>query len=215
MFMNTRTFLARLLAFAIGFLIAYTIISKMVDEIQRGVFVFTQFFGYFTIQSGTLTAIVMLVTAFASSKVLQSSVLDFARGAVTLYMSVVIIVYHILESPPGTWVIDDWSTIHVFAPIASLLIWFALLPPNPRHVKWWWSLSWMLFPLVFAIASVIRGMNDGWYPYDFLNVNENGLQFVVMMVVGLTVGVAVLGYALLAPSLIQHRRLVKSEKKHR
>ncbi len=210
--MNIRTFLVRLFAFTTGSIIAYTIISQMVDEIQRGVFVFTQFFGYFTIQSGTLTAIVMFITAFASSKLLHSIVLDFARGAVTLYMSVVIIVYHLLESPPGTWVIDEWSTIHVFAPIASLLIWFALLPPNPRHVKWWWSLSWMLFPLVFAVASVIRGMNDGWYPYGFLNVTENGLEFVALMVVGLTVAVTVLGYILLTPSLIKRHRLVKNRK---
>ena len=211
--MINRTLIARLLASGTGFWIVYTITKMMADEITRGVFNFTHFFGYFTMQSGTLTALVMLTTASIPFKYLHSPALDYARGTVTLYMTITIIVYHTLESPWGTWKIDAWSPIHVFAPIILLLMWFILIPPTPQHIKKWWPLSWMVYPFVFAVASVIRGMSDGWYPYGFLNVTTNGWQYVITMVIALIVGVAVLGYSLLSPSFvsIKHQRITKSE----
>lgn len=167
-------------------------------------------------QSGFLTAVVMLYYAFAPPEHVRSPVLDYLRGMVTLYMTITIIVYHTLESPWGTWKIDAWSPIHVFAPIALLLIWFALQPPVAQHVKWWWPLSWMAYPFVFAIVSVVRGRwIDGWYPYGFLNVTANGWQYVITMIIGLIVGVAILGYGLLVPSFVSSKRrqpvLTKSE----
>ncbi len=203
--MNTRTFLARVVALAIALSIGYTIISEMVDEIQRGVFIFTQFFGYFTVQAGCLTAVVMSGIALAPLRLAPS--LSYARGAVTLYMTMTLLIYHLLESPPGTWRIDEWSTIHVFAPILLLLLWWMLLPPHSQECKWWWPLSWTMYPLIFATTSIVRGNSDTWYPYGFLDVDANGLSFVAGMVAGLAGGVTALGYLLLMPSFILQRRL--------
>ena len=209
--MNIRTFLVRLLALATSLSIAHTIIHMMVDEIVRGTFVFTQFFGYFTVQAGSLTALVLFITAIAPPSLLHSIILDYLRGAVTLYMVITIIVYHLLESPPGTWKLDDWSTVHVYAPIVSLLMWFVFLPPVRLHMREWWVLSWMIYPLGFALASVARGLHDGWYPYGFLNVTKNGSEYVTNMVLGLTIGVVILGSILLVQSFIKRQFVVKSE----
>ena len=169
-------------------------------------------------QSGILTAIVMLDFAFASPKHFRSTILDYLRGMVTLYMTITIIIYHTLESPWPTWKIDAWSPIHVFAPIILLLIWFWLHPPAPQHVRWWWPLTWMVYPLVFAAVSIVRGSFDKWYPYGFLNVDANGPQYVAIMVGALAVGVTVLGYVLvtpsLAPRLIQRYRVYKLKKEY-
>lgn len=206
MFVNIGIISAKILTGVMGLYIAYTIIRMMADEILRGVFVFTQFFGYFTIQSGTITALVLLATAFAPIKCWRSAFMDYARGMATLYMFITIIVYHLLESPPGTWVLDSWSPIHVYAPIFMGLMWLGFLRPIRQHLKWWWPLSWMIYPLVFAIGSLVRGSIDGWYPYGFLDVDQNGVISVAVTIVGLVVSVAVIGYALLFLGRLERRK---------
>lgn len=227
--MNIRTFLskfwatangpakplARFVAGAMGFYIAYTVIHVMVDEIEQRVFNPTHYFGYFTILSGSLTAFVLLTTACVPTKYLRSPILDFARGAATLYMTMTIIIYHLLESPPDTWTwrYDTWSPVHVVAPIVMLIIWFVLLRPIPEHVKRWWPLAWVVFPFVYALVSVARGTwGDGWYPYGFLNVTQNGWAYVILMIIGLSLSVTALGYGLWASSFIKYRRFNISKK---
>ena len=221
--MNTRTFLSkrwstlngpakplvRIVAGVMSLYIAYTVIHVMVDEIVQGVFIPSQYFGYFTILSGSLTSLVLLATAVAPRRYLRSNALDFARGATTLYMTMTIIIYHLLESPPNTWTwrYDTWSPVHVVAPIVMVVIWFVLLRPIPEHVKWWWPLAWVVFPFVYALVSVARGTwGDGWYPYGFLNVTQNGWVYVILMIVGLSLSVTALGYGLRASSFIKYRR---------
>lgn len=229
MFVKIRTFLAklwatltgpakplvRIVAGAMSFYIAYTVIHVMVDEITQGVFNPTQYFGYFTILSGSLTSLVLAATAVVPRKYLRSRFLDFARGAVTLYMTMTIIIYHLLESPPNTWTwrYDTWSPVHVVAPIVMVLIWFVLLPPIPTSLKWWWPLAWVVFPFVYAIVSVARGKGgDGWYPYGFLNVTQHGWAYVILMIVGLSLSVIALGYGLRASRFIKYPRFNTAKK---
>lgn len=221
--MNFRTFLVKLwatvknpfirvLAGGTSFYIAYTIITVMADEKKRGVFDPTRFFGYFTILTGCLSVLVMLAVAALPTKWWRSAVLDYALGAMTLYLTITIIVYYTLESPWPNWRLDTWSPVHVAAPIVALLMWFVLHRPNPAHLKMWWPLSWMVYPLVYAVWSIIRGMKDGWYPYGFLNVTANGGTYVLGMVLGLAGGVIVLGYVLLISRFIKHQQVALPEK---
>jgi len=73
--------------------------------------------------------------------------------------------------------LHGWSRLadfilHTFAPIAGVLGWLIFGPRRlitPRVV----GLT-VIFPAVYGAVTVIRGEIVDWYPYFFMNPNENG-----------------------------------------
>ena len=105
--------------------------------------------------------------------------------------------------PEGWWGVVDLFQ-HYLIPVAVLALW-ALIGPR-------FGLAWSRLPMVFAlpiawlILTFLRGAMVDEYPYDFLDVGENGWVSVLGMVGGLLVLMAGLAAVLLA---IDHRREVR------
>ena len=102
--------------------------------------------------------------------------------------------------PAGWWGVVDLFQ-HYLIPVAVLTLW-ALLGPR-------FELTWSRLPMVFVVPiawlvlTLVRGAMTGEYPYDFLEVDENGWASVLGMVGALLALMVGLAAALLA---IDHRR---------
>jgi hypothetical protein len=102
--------------------------------------------------------------------------------------------------PAGWWGVVDLFQ-HYLIPVAVVALW-ALIGPR-------FELTWSRLPLVFVVPiawlvlTLVRGGMTDEYPYDFLEVDENGWVSVLGMVGGLLALMIGLAAALLA---IDHRR---------
>ena len=169
------------------------------------------FFSFFTIESNTAAAVVMLVGAMLLlvRPGPDPAAFTLVRSSVVTYMVVTGVVYNLLlrgiELPQGSTV--GWSNeiLHVVAPVYLLLDW--LFAPGrvalaPRRL---WVV--LVFPIVWVVYSLVRGPlvtdavsgNDYWYPYPFLNpvTSANGYATVALYVVAIAAVIALVAAGVL------------------
>ena len=169
------------------------------------------FFSFFTIESNTAAAVVMLVGAMLLlvRPGPDPAAFTLVRASVVTYMVVTGVVYNLLlrgiELPQGSTV--GWSNeiLHVVAPVYLLLDW--LFAPGrvalaPRRL---WVV--LVFPIVWVVYSLVRGPlvtdavsgNDYWYPYPFLNpvTSANGYATVALYVVAIAAVIALVAAGVL------------------
>ncbi len=165
------------------------------------------FFSYFTILSNFLAAIIFLASAVMAHTGKQDDRVDGVRGAATLYMVITGIVYVVLLSNVDVQTPIPWvnSVIHYLFPIVILLDW--LLDPPTKRIQTRIALSWLAFPLLYAVYSLVRGpFAHDWYPYPFINVSQLGYVHVLVNCVVLAIVGAALAVGLAkAPFLLQKR----------
>ncbi|WP_150954899.1 Pr6Pr family membrane protein [Microbacterium testaceum] len=141
------------------------------------------FFGYFTNQTSSLTALVVIAVGglgLADRRVPFGLSLAWAIGAACLI--VVAVVYNGLV--PGTGSAPPWvsAVLHVVFPVLVVLD-IATAPDRPRLA--WRHLWWVLpYPLVWITVVLVRGATDGWVPYGFL-LPERGFASLALHVVGI------------------------------
>jgi hypothetical protein len=145
------------------------------------------FFSFFTVESNILTVAVFLIGAILLIRSADPDPLWFgvSRAAVTAYMATTGIVYNTLlrgiEVSEGATL--GWSNeiLHVIGPIVVVVDW--LFAPGRRRLDWKHIWIVVIFPIVWAVYTMIRGpfVDDptqavlnpayagGWYPYPFLN----------------------------------------------
>lgn len=149
-----------------------------------------RFFAFFTILTNLLVALV------ASGLTLGGG---FAPGhslvtGVTANIVVVGVVYHFvlasLWAPEGAQYVAD-VMLHYAVPGAMLLFWLTLEPKG--GVTWRDGLWWLAYPLAYLVYALVRGADDGFYPYPFIDVATIGIEQALMNAMGLLVGFTVLG----------------------
>jgi len=182
---------------ALASLITVALAAQLLIGLSRSGLSIVNFFSYFTVLSNTM-AVVMLTLLAARPHWDEMRWFALFRGAVTVYMSVTGLVYAMILAPnladvgvPEPWI--DW-TIHVIGPVAVILDWFFNPPPRrlDDHALW----IWLVFPAVYLMYSLARGVLVDWYPYPFLDpAQENGYAGVGFS--SLIVGVVVLGFGFL------------------
>jgi hypothetical protein len=118
-------------------------------------------------------------------------------------------VYHLLL---GDSAIDprdvgyDWpripnAIIHTYAPVLIALDYlFPLKGPRPKLRQALWV---VIYPLTWLGLSIIRGLNDGWWPYWFINPeSEGGVIGMLTYIVVIAVAFIVLGFIVLGLRLV-------------
>jgi hypothetical protein len=156
------------------------------------------FFSYMTTLSNVVGALVIAVLAFATLTGRGGAVLDYVRGAATLYLTVTFGVWALLLSDLPLGILQPWVNVvlHIAMPWGVLLDWLVL--PPARELDWRRAMSWLLFPLCYAAYSLIRGAITGWYPYPFLDPTlDSGYAGVIGASVGIAAAYGVLTLALL------------------
>jgi len=140
-----------------------------------------------------LTALLVL-GAFAGATGLTSRRLDFFRGGVTLAMTTVILIFIVLLSgyPSSELTAVRWdnTVLHYIMPIVIMLDW--LIASRPAPIAYRWALTWLAFPLLYLVYSLVRGPIVDWYPYPFMNPSTHGYLGVAITSVIIAIILAVI-----------------------
>lgn len=173
------------------------LVVTFVDGTDDPGFNATNFFSYFTVLSN-IGAIIVLGALFLRPDLLADRRFVNFRGAITLYMAVTGIVYNVLLAPAAANVgIDqEWtnSVVHVIGPIVIIVDWFLdRAPLRPTVVE---TSSWLIFPAVYLVYSMIRGPMADWYPYPFMDPGRESTGAIVVTLAGVVVAFVVLAFIL-------------------
>ena len=168
-----------------------------------------RYISYFTIEANGLATLGFTVLLVARRTVLgrwfsSQSVMT----AITTYMVVVGLIYNIilrsLWKPEGLqWAVDE--LLHSVLPAGYAFYWL-LYASAKKRLLWKSVPSWMVYPLVYCIYTMIRGEKTGWYPYPFLDAGVLGYSRVLIYIGGMIVvffGVATL-FVVIAKRIYQN-----------
>jgi len=150
------------------------------------------FFSYFTVQSNVLAAIALIGTALGAHSARWAAF----RGLATFAMVVTGLVYNVLLADIPVGVTDPWinDVIHRVMPVVMLADW--MLDPPRKGIDRTTALWWLAYPLAYAVYTLIRGPLAGdFYPYPFINPEQEGYGQVAVNCLGLTVVLAALALA--------------------
>lgn len=141
------------------------------------VVVIIRFFSYFTILSN------LIVFAYFISKAMSAELGENGfwtkpetSTAVTVYITVVGLVYHLvlskIHNPQGLAKIADHG-LHSFTPIITLLYWVVFV--SSKKVNYASIPYWLIYPAFYFVYTIIHGALTRFYPYPFLDVSKIGL----------------------------------------
>ncbi len=158
------------------------------------------FFSFFTILSNIMVALVTtavaLVPRSAAGRILMR---PGVATAVALYIGVTGLIYFFilrhLWKPEGLQFWVD-AALHYATPVLYLIFWlFAVIKGKLTAEV---VARMLVFPLLYAAYSLIRGAFANWYPYPFLDAGTLGYGQVAVNIVGVFLAFAVLGLIFVA-----------------
>jgi len=186
-----------ILRLVMGLVIVAAVVTQLVASITTTIelgrdlsTVIANFFSFFTILSNVLAAVVLLWAGVSALRgggesATESPALATALACATTAMIITGIVYNLLlrgiTLPQGSEPVP-WSNevLHLIGPLFLLLD--LLLAPRRRGLPWRSVVVVLVFPLVWAAYTLLRGPlvtnpatgDPWWYPYPFLNPNNPG-----------------------------------------
>ncbi len=162
---------------------------------RRGVGLFAALWslaGTFTILTNLAMALTFATIACTGRR------LSFGwMSGLTLSMVMVGGVYHTLLAHLVDFSGLRWWTdhgLHTLLPVAMLWFWLSeVTRHDPRTGR---PLMWLVWPALYALYALVRGVATGRYPYPFLNPDRIGWAMVGVNMAGLLVVFAALAFAL-------------------
>ncbi|WP_316755138.1 Pr6Pr family membrane protein [Pedobacter aquatilis] len=131
---------------------------------------------FFTVLSNILCAIALtVILLFKNSSVGQFFEKSSTKAAITVYIVIVGIIYNLalrgLVVPSG-WHSVANELLHVINPLLVLVYWIFFA--NKSNLEYKNAFTWLLYPLLYIIMIIVRGIMINKYPYPFINVVELG-----------------------------------------
>ena len=153
------------------------------------------YLGYFTVWANVLIALAFTAPLLNPDRKLADFFMRPAvRAALATYILMVSVVYHMLIVPYWNPQGFTWLTatgLNTVMPILYIIDWLFFAEKRPifyKHLPYW-----LIFPTVYGVTSIIRGLLTNVYPYPFLNVAELGIGDVLFNMFGLVAVFAVVG----------------------
>ncbi|EEL05689.1 hypothetical protein bcere0014_25630 [Bacillus cereus BDRD-ST196] len=147
------------------------------------------FFSFFTIESNILVAVILLFSSFGTALFGRSEQFGVLRGAATVYILSTGLIYFLLlrglEESLQTAIPWVNTVLHYIMPLAMILDW--VINPPTKTITWKQAASWLVFPLLYVVYSLIRGPFVNWYPYPFLDPRIGGYGRVFLYSIGISV----------------------------
>lgn len=144
---------------------------------------------YFTIQSNILVAVcstgILLAPESKAGRFLGN--ISF-QTAVELYILIVGLTYNtVLRSiwKPEGWFIVANELLHVVVPVLFTVYWLFIVPKGA--LRWSSMRNWLIYPLVYLVYTIVRGVFVNWYPYPFLDVSRLGYGGVIVNSIMMTI----------------------------
>ncbi len=196
----TRKIIIAIIAATAWFALALQLKISMGTTSQTGfstIKTVTNFFSYFTILSNLLAGISLTVTLLTPASRVGSFFSKIpVQSAIAVYIFIVGLVYNLvlrnIWEPEGWQLVAD-NLLHVVVPVLYVLYWLFFTPKN--ILRWTNILPWLIFPAVYLIYSLIRGLVTSWYPYPFIHAGNLGYGkvtinslFVLIAIVAVSVG---------------------------
>jgi hypothetical protein len=132
-----------------------------------------RFFSFFTILTNSLVALFFTARSLNLTIAHTTGLLT----AVTVYIFTLGIVYQFLLRYlfhfTGLQLAVD-ELLHTINPLLVLLFWYFY--EKKAAVKYGQIKSWLIYPLVYCIYTILHGRYSGFYPYPFVDVTKIGLQ---------------------------------------
>ncbi len=146
------------------------------------------FFSYFTIQSNLFIILwfTFAVLSIFSEKIGTFIHKPFIRSGILVYITVTMTVFFALLFGPAKNGLDFITiyVLHLIIPVGYIIDWFLDKPQIKIKLKT--ALSWLIYPILFCIYSLIRGKIVGWYPYWFLSpIRAGSFEHVEIAIGGL------------------------------
>lgn len=152
------------------------------------------FFSYFTNLSNILASITLLIAAGVSlSGKTSTPKLDFLRGLSVVQMLLVGVVFNTLLLNVDLGSLLPWinNVVHRLMPLFILLDW--LVQPPVYRLQKTSIYTWLIFPTIYLIYSVVRGAMILWYAYPFFDPTKvGGGQGVAMYCAAMLVGLVLM-----------------------
>lgn len=187
-----------ILRIIVSLLVIAAIIATLLDAMSRAMIVPMNFFGYFTIQSNSIFAVIFALSGFLGLADQQGGLIQLLRAAATTYIVLVGIVYGALLAPLGEagGVPVAWANIvlHMVAPVYAIFDW--IIVGDRVRLPLSWIFLILLYPIVWTGVVLYRGQTDGWVPYPFLDPAQ-GAQVLAQYVIVIAIVFAVIGLIVL------------------
>src|SRR4029079_9871743 len=144
----------------------YLMITNRVVSVPGTLF---RFFSYFTIDTNILVALCFTFIFFGSKSRLGKL---FSKPTTittfTVYIIIVGIVYNTILrltwNPQGLQMVVD-EILHSVIPVLFILFWVIFTPTE--GLKYKQAFSWLIYPVVYMLYTVIHGAITKFYPYTF------------------------------------------------
>ncbi len=174
-------------------LVLAAVITQLTNSVSSNPsFSLTNFFSFFTIESNIFIAVVfgLLVSSHFTENVVKHG--DFLRGAAIFYMITTGVIYTLLLRNVNVQVPLPWvnSVLHYIVPLIAIFDWI-YNPPRPA-LRFERALYWLIFPLIYFIYSLIRGIFTDWYPYPFMNAKLHSYSEIAISSIVIAVGLIAL-----------------------
>jgi hypothetical protein len=179
------------LRFAIALLITVSIGTQVVDLATHNALVPSQYFSFFTIQSGVLgAAIYGGGVYFAFSREVDPRGYTTLRLAALSWAALTGIVFAALlrNIPSPGYVGVQWpnDVLHVAIPMLVSAEW--LYSPGRAGLPWRSLWAPVSYPMAWLVATLLRGIYTDWYPYPFLDPSsEGGYNSVIAYIVAIAI----------------------------
>lgn len=174
-----------------GLLVFGTIAYQFANRLPNASGIPANFFSYFTIECNLFAALVLLLGASGLTFGLSARTIDLVRGAAVLYLGITGVVYGLLLSgyDAELQTTIPWvnTVLHRLMPLVMVSDWLIDLPNTPITLRN--GLIWLVYPLLYAVYSVVRGPIVQWHPYPFFNpAFISGYGIVTIYCIGIAVG---------------------------
>ena len=164
-----------------------------------------RFFSYYTIITNLLVA--CCFTALVCKRV-EAKPRFFAKpqvlAATAVYITIVGAVYNIilrnLWAPEGLQRVVD-ELLHSVNPLYYLVFWIVFIPK--AGLTWKHVFPWLIYPMVYFLFILVRGVVFDFYPYPFINVTELGWGKVLLNSAGITAAFVLMSLVIIGVSRLK------------
>lgn len=151
------------------------------DRVAHNLFRPTEYFSFFTITSSLLAGVALTVAGLrALRNQPETKFLTLFRLTMASSMVIVGVIYNALLADAALdprdigyeWPETPNQVLHTYMPIFIFIEWLIVRTAVPLKLK---SVFWVLvYPFSWLAFAIVRGLVTNWYPYWFLNPNDEG-----------------------------------------
>ena len=200
---------------ALGLALIGSVTWQVTDRIANDLFRPAEYFAYFSIVTAIVAGLFLITTGFGLLLNIEDTKwVEVARLSLAVALIVVGVVYHALLAGAANdvrdgdyaWPVLPNEIIHTYAPILAVIEYLISVKAFRIRLR---AFVWVaVFPLIWLVLSIVRGIATNWWPYWFINPNgEAGLGGMLTYISAITVFFLVLGLAVLGLKQVL-RRLV-------